>query len=559
MRVSRQPTLQRRATNANAHITASGIPDSIAYQPPVFQLFASDQSGGLEEEEMDQEVVQQKAEAEPAFDAPPEENNGGGDENGANDDGNDAGDSGAGGDAGNGSELDGQTGMPMQLKAGIESMSGMDMSDVKVHYNSDKPIQMQALAYAQGTDIHIGPGQEQHLPHEAWHVVQQKQGRVQATTQLKEDGSQGVPLNDDAGLEQEADVMGAKALEAGRNAKTGGAPLQRKAIHLPAVQRIATGKYVPKKPVQEENMDGSMAGSPELLNQKGADEEIKGSVPKTKPEGWSHVEQVLGSPKGKYVRFHLINHNIGGKGENWNLVPTTVALNLGNKWRSFEEEVKSEFENESWIHMKADVDYWTKDEAGADGFPKQIQAIAFYQKPNLTWGKIADCKLKVGLPDLNDDSQFKIFDEMGNDGYWLRALPKKKYGGWVAKQKRYDAFAKASAKCLHQATNKLLKNDEKVDFDRMKLLDRWQDWSLSYSNAASNEELIEFKKVVEPALRALLSGENENLSVVFPDENYQYPAYDENGNIIQEIFNYDQLLKLETREPTDKELEFFAK
>ncbi|MEM7041075.1 MAG: DUF4157 domain-containing protein [Bacteroidota bacterium] len=36
----------------------------------------------------------------------------------------------------------------------------------------------QAHAYDQGTDIHIGPGQEKHLPHEAWHVVQQKQGRV---------------------------------------------------------------------------------------------------------------------------------------------------------------------------------------------------------------------------------------------------------------------------------------------------------------------------------------------------------------------------------------------
>jgi hypothetical protein len=25
-------------------------------------------------------------------------------------------------------------------------------------------------------DIHIGPGQEKHLAHEAWHTVQQKQG-----------------------------------------------------------------------------------------------------------------------------------------------------------------------------------------------------------------------------------------------------------------------------------------------------------------------------------------------------------------------------------------------
>ena len=101
------------------------------------------------------------------------------------------------------------TGMPDGLKSGVENLSGMDMSDVKVHYNSDKPAQLSALAYAQGNDIHVGPGQEQHLPHEAWHVVQQRQGRVQPTTQLKES----VPVNDDPGLEHEADVMGAKAMQ----------------------------------------------------------------------------------------------------------------------------------------------------------------------------------------------------------------------------------------------------------------------------------------------------------------------------------------------------------
>ncbi len=100
------------------------------------------------------------------------------------------------------------TGMPDNLKSGIEGLSGIDVSDVKVHYNSSKPAQLNAHAYAQGSDIHIGPGQEKHLPHEAWHTVQQKQGRVKPTVQMKEN----VPVNDDPGLENEADVMGAKAM-----------------------------------------------------------------------------------------------------------------------------------------------------------------------------------------------------------------------------------------------------------------------------------------------------------------------------------------------------------
>jgi len=102
-----------------------------------------------------------------------------------------------------------QNGLPGNLKSGIEQLSGYSMDDVKVHYNSSQPAQLQAHAYAQGKDIHIAPGQEKHLPHEAWHVAQQKQGRVKPTLQMKT----GVPVNDDAGLENEADVMGAKAVQ----------------------------------------------------------------------------------------------------------------------------------------------------------------------------------------------------------------------------------------------------------------------------------------------------------------------------------------------------------
>lgn len=103
------------------------------------------------------------------------------------------------------------TRMPDNLKAGVESLSGIDMSYVKVHYNSSKPAEVGALAYTQGTNIHVAPGQERHLPHETWHVVQQAQGR-KPTMQVK-----GVSINDDTALESEADVMGAKALQMTRS------------------------------------------------------------------------------------------------------------------------------------------------------------------------------------------------------------------------------------------------------------------------------------------------------------------------------------------------------
>ena len=104
------------------------------------------------------------------------------------------------------------TGMPDNLKSGIESLSGFSMDDVRVYYNSSKPATVQALAYTQGTDIHVAPGQEKHLPHEAWHVAQQMAGRVSPTTNIN-----GMPVNDNAALEHEADVMGEKAAAQRKN------------------------------------------------------------------------------------------------------------------------------------------------------------------------------------------------------------------------------------------------------------------------------------------------------------------------------------------------------
>ncbi len=108
------------------------------------------------------------------------------------------------------------TSLPSGLKSGIEKLSGIDLSDVSVHKNSEKPQQVGALAYTQGNNIYMAPGQEKHLPHEGWHAVQQKQGRVAPTLQMKT----GTSVNDDAGLEKEADIMGSKALKAGSDAST---------------------------------------------------------------------------------------------------------------------------------------------------------------------------------------------------------------------------------------------------------------------------------------------------------------------------------------------------
>ena len=94
------------------------------------------------------------------------------------------------------------TGIPDKTKHQFEIYSGMSFDNVRVHYNSDKPRQMQALAYTQADQVYIAPGQERHLEHELGHIVQQRRGQVHATGSLN-----GQAINDSPALEHEADMM----------------------------------------------------------------------------------------------------------------------------------------------------------------------------------------------------------------------------------------------------------------------------------------------------------------------------------------------------------------
>jgi len=108
----------------------------------------------------------------------------------------------------------------------MEGAFGQSFSDVRIH-EGPRAGALCALAYTQGADIHFAPGQYQPttpggqalLGHELAHVVQQRQGRVSATTQSK---AAGVDVNDDPALEREADEMGAKAARGER--VSGGGP-----------------------------------------------------------------------------------------------------------------------------------------------------------------------------------------------------------------------------------------------------------------------------------------------------------------------------------------------
>jgi hypothetical protein len=138
--------------------------------------------------------------------------------------------SGGGGDA-----------LPAPTRAKMESSFGADFSSVRVHQGPEADA-IGARAFTHGSDIHFGAGEYQPgarggdelLGHELAHVVQQSQGRVEATAQAK-----GLPVNDDGGLEHEADVAGAAAARGERVSMGGGGggatgAIQGKALQLAA-------------------------------------------------------------------------------------------------------------------------------------------------------------------------------------------------------------------------------------------------------------------------------------------------------------------------------------
>jgi hypothetical protein len=127
--------------------------------------------------------------------------------------------------------------LPDGVQGKMERAFDTSFAQVRVHEGGEAQA-VGAEAYTQGNDLHFAPGQyapgtdrgQQLIGHELAHVVQQREGRVATNTQFK-----GVAGNDDAGLEREADELGAQAArgEVVRHSGVGGeaaGPVQRQVV-----------------------------------------------------------------------------------------------------------------------------------------------------------------------------------------------------------------------------------------------------------------------------------------------------------------------------------------
>ena len=109
-----------------------------------------------------------------------------------------------------------KTGLPDNVKQGMESFFQTDFSSVRIHPESAKAPEVGALAYTQDTDIHFAPGQfkpdtsagKELIAHELTHAKQRKEKQIDPTISVG-----GMPVNDDKSLEGEADEQAKKAVK----------------------------------------------------------------------------------------------------------------------------------------------------------------------------------------------------------------------------------------------------------------------------------------------------------------------------------------------------------
>jgi len=105
--------------------------------------------------------------------------------------------------------------LPTKLQSNMESSLGHDFSNVGIHTNSQEAVQMNARAFTQSEQVHFAPGEfnpssiegQNLIGHEFTHIAQQRAGVVKPTKILQK----GVAINDNKGLESEADNFGRKA------------------------------------------------------------------------------------------------------------------------------------------------------------------------------------------------------------------------------------------------------------------------------------------------------------------------------------------------------------
>lgn len=378
-----------------------------------------------------------------------------------------------------------KTGLPDNLKSGVENLSGQSLDDVKVHYNSPQPASLQAHAYAQGTDIHVAPGQEKHLPHEAWHVVQQKQGRVQPTKQLKGTTN----INDDKGLEKEADVMGAKAMQL-KAAGSDTLSLKNQPAKNQVYQLQTTVEWTSLN-FNYMNSEGNEAtkevgGTMKAHLDPGDPIEGADAQSSFQKDMYDALKSYWHPGAKHWVRGHLLNANLGGPNVAPNLFPITGYAN-GDHLNYVENHVKK------WVIDGNEVDY-TVEATQNDG----KETVGEEEIPNAAGSldctaETADGEKKISRtiysePVIKDAKDGAATTAPGHTSHWEKNEGKTDTAGEEAIEELLEGWEEIQ----FQFTNELIKNG----------FDGQAAWNLYKINESQFQSIKEVLDAIKDALDA---------------------------------------------------------
>lgn len=183
------------------------------------------------------------------------------------------------------------------------------------------------------------------------------------------------------------------------------------------VQRIPTGDYGDDYPpgdgmywdtFESEDHNGANVPSEVVGVMRNPDD---GGVPSVDPPGWDWLKTKFGKLKGTWVRFHIINAELGGPGDDTdNLVPTLHALNHNGGWRTLEDNAKEsatdeDDENDSkWTYVEVELGY---DDEYPAGIPATIDARWGNEDDNGDWVQSGgNVHLAQNDPDDGDNNNY---------------------------------------------------------------------------------------------------------------------------------------------------------
>ncbi|MBV9281364.1 MAG: DUF4157 domain-containing protein [Chloroflexi bacterium] len=330
----------------------------------------------------------------------------------------------------------------------LESGLHADLSNVRVHSDGEADELSRAVdaeAFTSGSDIFFRRGtlnprtpRGLHvLAHEAVHTIQQARGpvggyEVPGGVSISRPGdplereAEGMAARITAGIDGVTRQTGSAALwvpPGTRGRSAGSRPVQRivtpaaAARHVPhrtllPIQRlppnvvpaqsayaaVASGSF-PEDHPKYGRMNIARAGTVVATIIPGRADpanHLHDGVPTVHILGWDWVSQVRISDH-EWVRFHILNHNIGGPGdEETNLIPTRQSDNKSGAWSAFQGVAINLCARRVPVHFEATIAYYAQHVgqvpqnqpglAEVHKFPQQIQAWLYaWDNPTGQW------------------------------------------------------------------------------------------------------------------------------------------------------------------------------